>query len=229
MLAALGTLAFAASMMAHEGLGHGGYCLAVGGHNTLLTPWSETCHFPASPRLGIKAAGPAVQFGFGLLAWLGLHWVKLNAARLRYFLWLCMTLSLFISFGYVALNGILNAGDAAELMAQLHNPLVWRSFILLLGSTGYFLSMRAAAYELRRFAGSDGEIQRLFRPCLDSLCKCRGLRLLHDCNEPDHRTRTERVSNGVPWLESYGRTAWFGSGIFVWGWLGHVLPSSNVA
>ena len=163
MLAALGTLAFAASMMAHEGLGHGGYCLAVGGHNTLLTPWSETCHFPASPRLGIKAAGPAAQFACGLLAWLALHWVKPNAARLRYFLWLCMTLSLFISSGYVALNGILNAGDAAELMAQLHDPLVWRSFILLLGSTGYFLSMRASAYELRRFAGFHDQRHRLFR------------------------------------------------------------------
>lgn len=163
MLAALGTLAFAASMMAHEGLGHGGYCLAVGGHNTLLTPWSETCHFPASPRLGIKAAGPAAQFGFGLLAWLALHRVSPNAARLRYFIWLCMTLSLFISSGYVAFTGILNEGDAAELVAPLLNPLVWRSVIILLGSSVYFLSMRAAAYELRRFAGSDGQMNRLFR------------------------------------------------------------------
>jgi hypothetical protein len=32
MLAALGILAYAASMMRHEALGHGGYCIAVGGH-----------------------------------------------------------------------------------------------------------------------------------------------------------------------------------------------------
>ena len=163
MLAALGTLAFAASMMAHEGLGHGGYCLAVGGHNTLITPWSEVCHFPASPRLGIKAAGPSVQFGFGLLAWLALHWVSPNAARLRYFLWLCMTLSLFICSGYLAFSGIFNTGDAAELVAPLHNHFVWRSVLVLLGSTVYFLSMRAAAYELRQFAGSDDEMHRLYR------------------------------------------------------------------
>ncbi len=163
MLAALGTLAFAASMMAHEGFGHGVYCLAMGGHNTLITPWSETCHFPASPRLGIKAAGPGVQFGFGLLAWVALHWVSPNAARLRYFLWLCMTLSLFISSGYVAFSGILNAGDAAELVAPLHHSLLSRSVIVLLGSTVYFLSMRASAYELRRFAGSDDEMHRLYR------------------------------------------------------------------
>jgi hypothetical protein len=163
MLAALGILAYAAAMMAHEALGHGGYCLAIGGHNTLITPWSETCHFPASPRPGIKAAGPGVQFGVGLLAWLALYRVSPNAARLRYFLWLCMTLCLFLSTGYVALTGILNAGDAAELLAPLHRPLLWRSVMILLGSTLYFVSMRAAAYELRRFAGSDHGTHRLFR------------------------------------------------------------------
>ena len=163
MLAALGTLAFAASMMTHEALGHGGYCLAVGGHNTLVTPWSETCHFPALPRLGIKVAGPGVQFSAGLLAWLALHRVPPHATRLRYFLWLCMTLSLFISSGYVAFSGILNAGDAAEVVAPLHGPYVWRGIIILLGSTVYFLSMWAAAFELRRFASSDDGMHRIFR------------------------------------------------------------------
>jgi hypothetical protein len=163
MLAALGILAFAASMMSHEALGHGGYCLAVGGHNTLLTPWSEVCQFPASPRLGIKAAGPAAQLAFGLLAWLALYWVSPNATRLRYFLWLCMTLSLFIVSSYVAFNGVLDAGDAAELVAPLQRPFVWRSVLILVGATVYFLSMLAAAYELRRFAGSDDEMNRLFR------------------------------------------------------------------
>ena len=102
MLAALGTLAFAASLMTHEAVGHGGYCLAVGGHNTLLTPWSETCHFPGVPRLGTKAAGPGVQFAAGLLAWVALHRVLAGASQLRYFLWLYMTQSLLISSGYVA-------------------------------------------------------------------------------------------------------------------------------
>jgi hypothetical protein len=37
MLGALGILAYAASMMTHEALGHGGYCLALGGHNVMLT------------------------------------------------------------------------------------------------------------------------------------------------------------------------------------------------
>jgi hypothetical protein len=62
MLGALGILAYAASMMTHEALGHGGYCLARGGHNVMLTGWGEGCsiHPP-----GIEAAGPGAQFGAG--------------------------------------------------------------------------------------------------------------------------------------------------------------------
>ncbi len=43
MLGAFGILAYAASMMTHEALGHGGYCLALGGHNVMLTAWAEGC------------------------------------------------------------------------------------------------------------------------------------------------------------------------------------------
>lgn len=61
MLAAMGILAYAASMMTHEALGHGGYCLAVGGRNVMLTVWGERCEFPGVPATGIEAAGPGVH------------------------------------------------------------------------------------------------------------------------------------------------------------------------
>jgi hypothetical protein len=163
LLAALGILAYAASMMTHEALGHGGYCLAVGGHTTMLTPWMETCHFPGAPALGIKAAGPGVQFGMGLLAWLALRSLPPNLARLRFFLWLCMVFNLFVSSGYIAFSGVTDFGDAAELIARLYPALVWRGGLILLGAGVYYLSMLAAAAELKRFAGSDDASRRLFR------------------------------------------------------------------
>jgi hypothetical protein len=55
MLGALGTLAYAASMMTNEALGHGGYCLAVGGHNVMFTAWGERCNFPDVHAFGIEA------------------------------------------------------------------------------------------------------------------------------------------------------------------------------
>jgi hypothetical protein len=160
MLAALGILAYAASMMTHEALGHGVYCLAFGGHNVMLTAWGESCDLRAP---GIEAAGPGLQFGAGLLAWLMLRLVSPNAARLRYFLWLYMVFDLFVSSGYVAFSGVANFGDAAVLIAGLQPSAVWRGGLVVLGSVSYFLSMRAAASELKRLSGTDDGGGRLWR------------------------------------------------------------------
>lgn len=60
MLVLLAILAYAASMMTHEALGHGVYCLAAGGHNVMLTGWMESCS--VSGGHGMKAAGSGIQF-----------------------------------------------------------------------------------------------------------------------------------------------------------------------
>ncbi len=163
MLAALGILAYVASMMTHEALGHGGFCLAAGGHNAMLTAWGERCDFTGVHLPGIEAAGPGVQFGAGLLAFLVLRLVIPAAARLRYFLWLYMVFNLFVSSGYVLFSGVTDFGDAAVLIAGLHPQIVWRGGLILLGAVVYFLSMQAAALELKRFAGLDAGSNRLSR------------------------------------------------------------------
>jgi hypothetical protein len=163
MLAALGMVAYIASIMTHEALGHGGYCLAAGGHNTMLTAWWETCRFPGTAPLGIKAAGPGLQFGAGLMAWMMLHLTSPKANRFRFLLWLYMVFSLLISSGYVAFSGITGLGDAAEMIARLRPAVYWRAGLFLLGGVLYFVSMRVAAFELKRWAGFDDRIERLFR------------------------------------------------------------------
>ena len=140
MLGALGILAYAASMMTHEALGHGVYCLATGGHNTMLTAWAERCNLHPP---GIQAAGPGLQFGAGLLAWKALHLLSPGAARLRYFFWLYMVFNLLVSSGYVAFSGVTDFGDAAVLIAGLSPHLMWRGVLILLGAVVYFLSMRS--------------------------------------------------------------------------------------
>jgi hypothetical protein len=160
MLAALGILAYAASMMTHEAVGHGGYCLAFGGHNVMLTVWGESCDLLIP---GIEAAGPGLQFATGLLSWFVLRSVSGIAGRLRYFVWLYMAFSLFVSSGYVLFSGVTNFGDAAVLIAGLQPPLLWRGGLVLLGAVIYFLSMRVAAAELKRLAGADTDPKRMWR------------------------------------------------------------------
>jgi hypothetical protein len=160
VLGALGVLAYAASMMTHEALGHGVYCLAAGGHNTGLTAWAEECNLHP---VGIEAAGPGLQIAAGLLAWLVLRPLSPDAARLRYFFWLYMVFDLFISSGYVAFSGVTNFGDAAVIISGFRPHIVWRGVLILLGAATYYLSMRATALELERFAGTDRDGKRLFR------------------------------------------------------------------
>src|SRR5258708_4830197 len=128
MLGALGILAYAASMMTHEAIGHGGYCLVTGGHNVMLTAWAEGCNVHPS---GIEAAGPGVQFGVGLLAWLMLHLLSPGAVRLRFFFWLYIVFNLLISSRYFVFSGVTDFGDAAVLIAGLSPHLMWRGVLIV--------------------------------------------------------------------------------------------------
>jgi hypothetical protein len=154
MLGGLGILAYAASMMTHEALGHGGLCIALGGHNVMLTAWAERCNFLGVPPFGIEAAGPGVQFVAGLLAWLALRLAPPGLPNLRCLLWLYMVFNLFISSGYVAFSGVTDFGDAAVIIAGLEPHALWRGALILLGAAAYYFSMRAAALELEHLAGN---------------------------------------------------------------------------
>jgi hypothetical protein len=160
MLGALAILAYAASMMTHEALGHGGYCIVMGGHNVMLTGWGEGCstHPP-----GIEAAGPGTQFVGGLLAWLVLHYLPHGTARLRYFFWLYMVFTLFVSSSYVSFSGVTDIGDAAAVISGLKAHVVWRGVLILLGAGFYFLSMLATAFEFKRLIGVEDGIRQLRR------------------------------------------------------------------
>jgi hypothetical protein len=109
--------------MTHEALGHGGYCLALGGYNVMLTTLGEACSVQPP---GIEAAGPGMQFGAGLLAWFVVHRMSSGAAGLRYFFWLYMVFDLFVAAGYVVFSGVTDFGDAAVLISELRPHLVWR-------------------------------------------------------------------------------------------------------
>jgi hypothetical protein len=162
-LGALGILAYVASMMTHEALGHGAFCIASGGHNVMLTGWAEGCNLDPVP-LRITAAGPTVQFCAGLLAWFALRCLGAgNSVVLRSFFWLYMAFNLFISSGYIAFSGVTGFGDSAVIIAGRSQHGLLRGILVLIGAFLYYLSMWAAALELTRIIGSNNGHRRPWR------------------------------------------------------------------
>jgi hypothetical protein len=93
-LLAIAAIAIVATVIAdfiHEGLGHGGMCVATGGRPLMLS----TVHFECRPdtRL-VAAAGTLGNLIFGMLSWRAVGAVK-QSAPWRYFFWLLMTFHLF--------------------------------------------------------------------------------------------------------------------------------------
>jgi hypothetical protein len=156
-LGALGVLAYVASMMTHEALGHAVLCIQAGGHNVMLSGWAEGCDLAPLP-LRVTVAGPLAQFGAGLLAWLAIRRLSAGVGMAsRSFLWLYMVFDLLISSSYVAFSGLTDFGDGAVAIAGLSPHWLWRTVLVVFGAVLYYLSMWAAAVELARIIDRDGD------------------------------------------------------------------------
>ena len=152
-------VAVAAAVIAnviHEGIGHGGMCLATGGRPLVIS----TVHFECSADTRLVAAGGTLaNLMFGALFWISGRAVK-RSAPWRYFFWLLMTFNLLSGGGYFLFSGIGNIGDWAAVVAEWQPAWAWRVGLALVGIVAYFfvfvpLSLR----ELRPFLGKDANIR----------------------------------------------------------------------
>jgi hypothetical protein len=158
-LLTIAAIAVAATVIAdfiHEGLGHGGMCVATGGRPLVLS----TVHFDCSADTRLVAAGGTLaNLIFGALSWLAACAVK-RSSSWRYFFWLLMTFNLLGVGGYFLFSGIGNIGDWSEVVAGWQPAWAWRVGLAALGIVIYFfvfvpLSLR----ELRPFLGKDAKIK----------------------------------------------------------------------
>lgn len=136
----------------HEGLGHGGMCVATGGHPMVLS----TVHFECSMenRL-VVAGGTFANLVFGCLAW-GLARACRKSASWRYFFWELMAFNLFDAGGYFLFSGIGNIGDWAAVVAGWHPAWAWRIGLTAVGAVTYFLLfVPLCLRELGPFLGRD--------------------------------------------------------------------------
>jgi hypothetical protein len=154
-VAAITIVAAVIADLIHEGLGHGGMCLATGGQPLALS----TVHFECSADTRLVAAGGTLaNLIFGALFWAAARAVK-QSAPWRYFFWLLMTFSLFDAGGYFLFSGIGNIGDWAAVVAGWQPAWAWRVGLTALGAVTYFiLFVPLCLRELRPFLGKDAKM-----------------------------------------------------------------------
>jgi hypothetical protein len=140
----------------HEGLGHGGVCVATGGQALELS----TVHFECSADTRLVAAGGTLaNLIFGAVFW-GAARASKRSAPWRYFFWLLMTFNLLDAGGYFLFSGIGNFGDWSAVVAGWQPAWAWRIGLVALGTVTYFLLfVPLCVRELRPFLGKDPEMR----------------------------------------------------------------------
>jgi hypothetical protein len=157
-IAAISVVVTALASLIHEGIGHGGACLLTGSHPLALS----TVHFECA-REGriVDAGGTIANIIAGLLFFLVSRTV-FRATRLRFFLWLSMTINLLQAAGYFLFSGVGNIGDWAAFVEGLHPARMWRAGLIVAGLVSYALVAWFAVLEMRPFLGQNRE-ERLRR------------------------------------------------------------------
>jgi hypothetical protein len=152
-------LAISATVIAdfiHEGIGHGGMCVATGGQALVIS----TVHFECGVDTRLVAAGGTLaNLVFGAVFWFAERAVR-HSASWRYFFWLLMTFNLLAAGGYFLFSGIGDFGDWAAVVAGWQPALAWRVGLIALGTVTYFLLfVPLCLRELRPFLGKDAQIR----------------------------------------------------------------------
>ena len=146
-LAAIAALAFIVACVGHEAFGHGGMCIALGGHVTLLSSIYFQCS-NASPLT--DAAGPLMNLALGAICWIVLcRWPSLSP-NWRLFLVFAMAFNLFWGAGYFIFSAVTNTGDWAFVLRDLglQPNWLWRCLMGAIGVVAYSRSIRLTALRL---------------------------------------------------------------------------------
>jgi hypothetical protein len=139
---AIAVVAYALSNIVHEGLGHGGVCIAVGGHPRQLTAVFLDCDvegLPGSAARWVAAGGSFANLLAAAIAWAALRAFPAGWGRGRFFLWLTLAVNLLQPFGYLVFSGIGGIGDWAEVVQGFQPAVAWRLLLTVAGAVLYFV------------------------------------------------------------------------------------------
>lgn len=154
---AIAVVVYAFSSLLHEGVGHGGACLLVGGVPRLLSSMdfrADTTGLASWAQRWISAGGTLANLIVGLVAMAALHRARGMSSHLRYFGWLLATVNLLQGTGYLLFSGVANIGDWAAVIRGGQPEWAWRLALAIGGGAGYYLALYVALMRLGPFVGA---------------------------------------------------------------------------
>ena len=157
-ISAIAIVAYVLADVIHEGIGHGGMCVLTGGHPLALSSVYFQCEHEG--RL-VAAGGTLANLTVALVSLIASRFVT-RSTRLRYFLWLLMTVNLLEFGGYFLFSGVGNIGDWAAVIQGLQPAWLWRIGLTLVGVASYLVCVWIALWEMRPFLGAES-LERLRR------------------------------------------------------------------
>lgn len=142
---AIAVLAACVTTVAHEAMGHGLTCLALGGEITQLTSVYFQC---SAQGTVIAAGGPAGNLIAAAACWWAFSLTPASAARTRFFLMLTMAFSLFWFAGYLGYSAARRTGDLYFVAADLFGepPFALRIGAIIVALVLYFVGVRATRH-----------------------------------------------------------------------------------
>ena len=151
---AIAVVAYALANIVHEGLGHGGACLALGGRLLAFSAVHAQCDVAeGAESLGVMASGTLANLGAGAGALAAVRMRQAPATKGHYFLWLFMTVNLLQGTGYWLFSGLANVGDWAQMTAGLDPRWPYRVALTIAGTAGYTSAIALSLRHLSPIAG----------------------------------------------------------------------------
>jgi hypothetical protein len=150
-VAAVAVVVNVITTLIHEGLGHGGACILLGGKPLLLTSMQfqgdKQMLSSVAVRM-ISAAGPAANLVAAMVTIPFLRRSEGAPGSGWFFLWLFATVNLLVAAGYPLYSGMGNIGDFAVVVAGFEPAWLWRILLIVFGGSAYWLAARWAMHRL---------------------------------------------------------------------------------
>jgi len=163
-LGAIGVAGYVFADVVHEAIGHGGACLANGGHIVLLTSVYFHCE-PGHPLTA--AAGPGANLLAASLLWLALRLYRNHAAHTRLFFLLAFAFNVCWGAGQMIYSAALDREDWAFVLEGSMPAWLWRPALGILGGALYYLGIRMLTAGLQAYtAANEREARRRARRLL---------------------------------------------------------------